>query len=124
MAELSLGPITEARLSHAFANGLLLTAKATAELLSIDTKTLSRMTACGLISCVAVGGSSRRYSEANVRQFLQREWIEGELEVAARTRARSSAVSPSPRDAPAFTSLKPSKKTPLPGVRPRPAKQR
>jgi len=67
-----LGAATEARLAVTFADGPLATAKAVADCLHVDEKTLRAMTERGQIASVLVGakGTTRRYTETDVRAFL------------------------------------------------------
>lgn len=67
----TIGPATEARLRIAFADTLLLTAKATARLLGMDEGTLRAMAEAGYITCVRRGaGSIRAYREGDIRMYL------------------------------------------------------
>lgn len=67
----TIGPATEARLQMAFADTLLLTAKATAKLLGLDQGTLRNMADQGVITSVRRGaGSTRAYTEGDIRLYL------------------------------------------------------
>lgn len=64
-----LGHATEARLAAAFAHGLVITAKAAADLIDVDEKTLKSMTEAGLIRAVR-RGSLPAYTELDIRAYL------------------------------------------------------
>jgi hypothetical protein len=66
---MSLGPLTEARFRQAFETATLLSAPDTAQLLSLDEKTLKALTRRGVIQACPLG---RRfaYSEGALRDYL------------------------------------------------------
>ena len=67
----ALGPAIEARIQAAFAEGCLITATATANLIGCDPKTLRAMTDGGMIRAVRIGlGKTRRYTEGDIRAYL------------------------------------------------------
>ena len=85
----ALGPATEARIMAAFGDACMITAKATADLLGVDEKTLGAMTDALVIRAVRVG-KLRRYTEADIRHYL----IEGPA-APCRSTNRSKAASSS-----------------------------
>lgn len=66
-----LGESTEARLHDLFAGSALASAKATAAFLGIDVKTLRKTTDALLIRATR-SGQTRKYAEADVRDYLAR----------------------------------------------------
>ncbi|MEH0194522.1 hypothetical protein V7S57_02185 [Caulobacter sp. CCNWLY153] len=70
----AIGPMTEARIRAYFERKPIITAKACADLLDLDPKTLRGMTAQGLINCVLTGakGTTKAYTEADVRDYFTR----------------------------------------------------
>lgn len=64
-----LGPVTDALFAAAFARGGAITAKAAAELVGMDPRTLREMTEAGLIRAVP-RGTVPAYTEADLRRFL------------------------------------------------------
>jgi hypothetical protein len=86
-----LGPATEALLAQAYADRLLLTAKATAQLLGIDPRTLSTMTDDLVIRATPVG-RIRRYAEVDVRAYLASAKVEAPSGRSTRVAGRSPAT--------------------------------
>lgn len=66
---MELGPVTEARFRQTFANTALVTAKAAADLIGLDTDTLAAMTDDGTVRAVR-RGRLRSYTEHDLRAFL------------------------------------------------------
>ncbi|MDY6922790.1 MAG: hypothetical protein SWI22_02375 [Pseudomonadota bacterium] len=66
-----IGPVTEARIADAFARSCTITAKAAADLIGCDVKTLATMTDDGVIRAVRKGArSSFAYTEGDIRAYL------------------------------------------------------
>jgi len=65
----TLGPVTEARFAAAFADGATVTAKAAADLLGLDVKTLGALTDALTIRAVR-RGKLRAYTEHDLRAYL------------------------------------------------------
>lgn len=69
MGHTALGPATEARILAAFADRCILTAEATADLIGMDTDTLSELADEGVIRAVR-RGKRRAYTEGDIRAYL------------------------------------------------------
>lgn len=63
---------TEALFSRAFSRSATITAKAAADVLGMNVKTLAQMSEAGLIKYV-LRGKLRAYTEADLRSYLARE---------------------------------------------------
>jgi hypothetical protein len=87
---LYLGPLTEARFESAFSCGATITAKAAADLLGVDVRTLGDMTDEGVVRAVP-RGKLRAYTERDLRAYL----AEGTAECRpSTTRPKVSAPRP------------------------------
>lgn len=87
-----LGPATERRFAEAFADAVMLTRKAAAELIGVDVKTLDALHDAGLVRAVR-RGKLRAYTELDLRTYL--------LEAATVQCSRSTSLDPKPRARPA-----------------------
>lgn len=67
-----LGPVTERRFAEAFAAGAVITAKAAAELIGLDVKTLDALSEGQVIRSVP-RGKRRAYTERDLRAYLTEE---------------------------------------------------
>jgi|GEM_PF-954457 len=66
-----IGPATEARILAAFAHTALLSAEATGDLLGMDAKSVRAITDAGALRAVRRGGgSTRAYTEGDIRYYL------------------------------------------------------
>lgn len=68
-----LGAVTEGRFAEAFGNCALATASAAQAVLGLDAKTFRALVAGGAIKSVPTGQNSQRYTEADLRAYLNRE---------------------------------------------------
>lgn len=68
----ALGPVTERRFADAFARCAVITAKAAAELIGVDEKTLGALTDRGVLRAVP-RGRLRAYTEHDLRAYLTEE---------------------------------------------------
>ena len=68
-----LGAATEALLSKAFASTAMVTAGAAQAILGLDDKTFTALVEGGAIGYVPISATTKRYTEANLRLYLNRE---------------------------------------------------
>lgn len=68
-----LGEATEALFRNAFAEHAMITAGAAQKVLGLDDKTFGALVEGGAIRYVLIGRTTKRYTEADLRAFLNRE---------------------------------------------------
>ncbi|QTC87922.1 helix-turn-helix domain-containing protein [Brevundimonas pondensis] len=69
----NLGPATEAILSRAFSDAVMITAQAAARIIGVDDKTFHALVEGRAIRYVLIGRSTKRYTEADIRAYLMRD---------------------------------------------------
>lgn len=71
----AVSPHTDRLLAEAFASQAMVTAREAARVLGLDLGTFGALVDAGAVRCVRIGrtGSTRRYTEADLRAFLTRE---------------------------------------------------
>jgi hypothetical protein len=87
-----MGQTTQARFAQAFAVDALITAKAAAELIGLDVKTLREMSDAGVIRFVIVGASTRKYAEGDLAAYVAGQRF-GEIKPCPSTSAVTPRIS-------------------------------